>query len=385
MSGELHLAALNASTPPSRLRELFEGRPSLGRLLAQNPSSPVDLLELLASHADPEVVELVVLNPNTPALLLLTLGQRFPRQLLKNPMFPLMLLESPNLYAEMPEQTLAGLLALEGVPEHFLEWALSHKSDFVRLAVAHNRAAAPAALERLALDKEPSIRRAVSVHPNTPSGVLQQLAQDKAQEIRQLIARNVRTPPSSLAILLGDNLPEVRRHALHNPQTPLRMLTCLQRAGASADLMRLYGTPDPTLQEQELAYLATGGPKAKELAARHPAVSLSLLSSLARDSHSEVRRAVAQNLKTSQEILCALAKDLDHDVRWFVAQNPNTPKEVLWLLAKEERICWELATNPKTDPALLEHLAATENSFIQQCLTRNPNTPKQTLRALPSC
>lgn len=382
MSGELHLAALNASTPPARLWELFEGRPSLGRLLAQNPSSPVDLLERLASNADPEVVELVVLNPNTPTSLLLTLGQRFPRQLLKNPIFPLMLLESPNLYAEMPEQTLAGLLALEGVPEHFLEWALSHKSDFVRLAVAHNRAANSAALQRLAQDKELSIRRAVSVHPNTSPEVLAQLSQDKAQEIRQLIARNVRTPPAALAMLLGDNLPEVRRHALHNLQTPPQMLSCLRRAGASTDLMRLYGASDPTLSAEELAYLAAGGPRARELAARHPKVPLSLLLSLAEDPHPEVRRAVAQNPNTPQASLCALAKDLDHDVRWFVAQNPNTPREVLWLLAKEERICWEIATNPKTEPALLEHLATTENAFIRQCLLRNPHTPKHVLRTL---
>jgi hypothetical protein len=382
MSGELHIAALNATTPPQRLRELFEQRPSLGRLLAQNPASPSDLLEKLVEHPDPEVHELVVLNPNTPAALLFSLGQRFPKQLMKNPMFPLLLLESPNLYAEMPEQTLAGLLAQDGTPEPLLEWASGHKSDFIRLAVAHNQAASGGLLRRLSFDREPSIRRAVSAHPKTPLEVLARLSNDASQEIRQLIARNPRTPPYALAILLGDTSPEVRKYTLHNASTPSLMIQSMQRAGASDDFMRLYGPPDLAISEDALLYLSRGGPKARELAARHPNVTEALLSLLGKDDSPEVRRAVAQHPRASAALLAKLASDPDHDVRWFVARNPGTSQDTLRRLSSEERIAWSVASNPQTPPEFLRELSSHRGEFLRECLRQNPNTPEDVRQKL---
>ena len=78
------------TTSPERLRELAEQNVKLARIVAS--------------------------NPNTPRETLLELGTEFPEELLKNPVFDLLLLENPNLLAQMPESTLKSLVKLEIMP-----------------------------------------------------------------------------------------------------------------------------------------------------------------------------------------------------------------------------------------------------------------------------
>lgn len=142
--------------------------------------------------------------------------------------------------AEDPESSDARLSALAG-----------HYSTEVRMRVAGNRSAPPAALARLAHDTdvfvaanaasntsappevlEEIVRRdcaasvrqqlaaAVAENPAASSGLLAGLASDDDPVVRHAAAKNQSTPAGSLAALGADPVEWVRVAAAQNPSTP---------------------------------------------------------------------------------------------------------------------------------------------------------------------
>src|SRR5262249_3884866 len=98
-------------------------RPWPPLVLAADPSTPPSILESLAESDDAEAPAAVAGHPNTPSPVLFRLGEPSPLALLHNPIFPLLLLENPNLWCELPLPTLASLLRLEATPLSVVEWA----------------------------------------------------------------------------------------------------------------------------------------------------------------------------------------------------------------------------------------------------------------------
>jgi hypothetical protein len=147
-----HAEAADPRTPHERLRELAQD-PALAPIVAANPAVGAALLSELTiqgenapliaalagiriAHMDPhklfdhtdETLAAVAANANTPAEALIRLAGVFPEQLCSNPALPLLLLEYPNLPAEMPPRTIRGLLRYPNVPHDFLEWIVAHSS-----------------------------------------------------------------------------------------------------------------------------------------------------------------------------------------------------------------------------------------------------------------
>ena len=85
-----------------------------------------DRLRELATSNDDTIRKAVTSNPNTPTDILWQLGAEFPEQLLTNPLFDLLLLENPNLFGDMPRETLISLLDCRILPESFFELALNN-------------------------------------------------------------------------------------------------------------------------------------------------------------------------------------------------------------------------------------------------------------------
>ena len=79
------------------------------RQLAQETTAP-DKLRELATHDDYLTRQYVAANPNTPTETLLNIGAEFPRELLDNPIFDLLLLENLNLIFDIPITTLRSLI-----------------------------------------------------------------------------------------------------------------------------------------------------------------------------------------------------------------------------------------------------------------------------------
>jgi uncharacterized protein YjbI with pentapeptide repeats len=89
-------------------------------------TSPERLYEIYSNYTEPEISSALVSNPNTPPDVLLKLGKDFPRELLANPVFDLMLLENRNLLADMPGETLISLLRLPEIEKSYVTFALNH-------------------------------------------------------------------------------------------------------------------------------------------------------------------------------------------------------------------------------------------------------------------
>lgn len=106
--------------------------------------------------------------------------------------------------------------------------------------------------------------------------------------------------------------------------------------------------------------------------------SIEVLTSLAGDPSSDVREAVADNLRTPSETLDALSRDSISAVRMAVAGNPRTPLNCSEELARDSvnYVRWAIANNEKTSPAILESLTKDPDPHVSKQAKSNPNTPK---------
>lgn len=121
--------AASPRTAPERLKELAQKMWSLARVVAKNSSAPPELLEWLGRGDDSSTWEALAENPSTPPRLLLRLSHHFPQKLLENPVFPLLFVEEPGLFQEIPVSMLKEMFCrfrAEGRP---LEIFLTHPNS----------------------------------------------------------------------------------------------------------------------------------------------------------------------------------------------------------------------------------------------------------------
>ena len=273
----LELEAANEKTSSDRLTELASVTTDLARIIAKNPSATPELLRKLSASCDFTTRLHVTLNPNTPTDILLELGRSFPEQLLRNPRYPLLLQENPNLLAG----TLQNLLKLEGLPVYVLEKFAKHQNVWVRAEIAINANTPVTILEELARDRD-TVRQSVAHNLNAPKSILQELAKDINWRVRQAVASNPNTAENTLEELSWDNQWHIRVAVASNPSTPTRIL----------DNFRW-------------------------------------------DNDRGMRQALAQNPNTPTAILKQLAFDKDFEIRQDVGRNPNIPMSVLETLVRD--------------------------------------------------
>ncbi|MEB3178490.1 MAG: hypothetical protein VKL59_05530 [Nostocaceae cyanobacterium] len=243
--------AIETNTPTESLQELAHTSIEFARLVASNPMAPSVLLRKLCDIQDTVTRRNVTANPNTPSQVLLKLGAEFPRELLANPIFPLLFLENPNLISEIPSNTLESLLTQKSVPSFFLEMIAKtdkniygcfyaairpttpvkvltelarHCHEKVRASVAGNPKTPVYLLEKLARDRQWQVRGGVANNPNTPVAILEQLAQDESEGVRYPVANNPNTPSEILEQLARDKSRNIRRVVANNPNTPVQIL-----------------------------------------------------------------------------------------------------------------------------------------------------------------
>jgi hypothetical protein len=441
MDDALLQEAANPGTSSERLRQLYNQHPIINVGLSKNPATPPDILKLLSSNSSVLVREQVTENPNTPLKVLFHLGSQFPKQLLKNPALPLILLENPNAFAEIPTQALLKLLEQPEAPYPLLEWSAAHTSIEVRRKTAQNAHTPIEALERLAGDQDPSVREAiyknksaapviqlfwrmgasldlssasvqphltvtstdlerlasgggfarylVSRHPNTTEAALQTLAQNFQNDVplRLEIAQHPKTPRDVLRVLLVDIQAHIRALAVKHANVPKDFVETLYRLGADETLAE-YKKPDLKLSKDELLELLEGASHwVKTLIARHPNVPVAILQQLSTDPALDLKLAIAHNPTTPNAILEQFAATYYSDLLAIVATHPNLSEKTLNYLWNEHRSGAEIRR------AIVQHPQAPENFLhkailwvedkkLRQKASYHPNAPKDLIALL---
>ncbi|MEW6491455.1 MAG: hypothetical protein AB1589_02730 [Cyanobacteriota bacterium] len=414
--------AADEKTSSDRLFELAKTITPLAQRVAQNPTTPPEVVRKLSESRDLTIRSYVTANPNTPTEVLLNLGAEFPLQLLDNPIFSLWLLENPNLGEQIPLNTLVSLLKCETVPVFFLERAANHTNRQVLLAVAMNLQTSTVVLEKLIQSRDAQVAEAARLHVNIagemnegwdevaqkacqvfgntdsaqreyleefvkrsliPEFVLEHLASHKDKSIREFVASNPNTPVQLLKQLAQDKDIDVRRCVARNPNTPLKLLQQLTQD--EDNYVRLCIACKPDLPVQILKLLKLDHNILVDVAS-NPNTPVQVLEQLAQhDNYSFVRMYVASNPNTPVQVLEQLAEDDKyHFVRMCVACNPNTPFKFLEQLVQDEdkRVRRFVAKNPNIPVQLLDYLIQSDYHNVRHSAARNPNTPLKLLEQL---
>lgn len=137
------------------------------RLQAQDENIAPEVLAELANSEDYLTRQYVASNPNTPTEALLKLGAEFPRELLDNPIFDLLLLENLNLISEIPITTLQSLVKQDNIPESFIIKCAERESDKdMLLGLTINSTISRSILEKLNKSRFPEVVEAAELHVN---------------------------------------------------------------------------------------------------------------------------------------------------------------------------------------------------------------------------
>lgn len=148
------------------------------RRTAKNSSTSPEQLQKLSECPDIFTWKAITSNPNTPPKVLLRLGSRFPKELLNNPAFDLMLLENPNLLLTMSKETLRSILLLKNVPIDFLEQAAIDPRLDVAIArvIAQHPKSSEYALEKIAVfGQDKAVRRSLLKRSDLPPSLVKKL------------------------------------------------------------------------------------------------------------------------------------------------------------------------------------------------------------------
>ncbi len=386
---------------------------------ASDPLTPSDLLEELA-HND-ALASLVAGNPNASFDLLCKLAERFPHEVLANPVLPLLYLEDPRQFAGWPTTTALNMLREEeDLPVWFVDALVGHKEPGVGDAARHHvsragesqgEAEAIEAIKHAALNTYGYVSRL----DLTPIGeqaewLITVLADHHAPEIRRMIAAGRNRPEGMLVHLAGDPDEQVRMQIAGHPHTPAatlsgmahddseRVLQALARRKDLSDEMAILLAQNTTYQVRfNLADNASTPPqvlvdiaaddniKLRELVAKHPSTPVAVLARLASDEHYKVREAVAHNPATPAEWLEQLAGDENDYVIRAIAQNPHTPEAILARLAERRRDVYlmeHIAARPALPETIQAQLAGFGNEKIRAALAANETLPAPMLAKL---
>lgn len=140
------LSKINDPNCSSEELETLVGKDKeIDRIIASHVNAGAETLKKLARSNDTQTKEYVTGNPNTPrALLLNVLAEDFPKAMLLNPAFDLMVLENPDFLVDIYSSTLAAILRQAECPASIVEWAFtrfSQQDDFspeILNAIAQN-------------------------------------------------------------------------------------------------------------------------------------------------------------------------------------------------------------------------------------------------------
>lgn len=427
--------AASQDTSPEQLRELAHTSKTLMLRVAENNAAPPELLRELAVSSK-AVCERVAANPNTPTDVLLKLGAKFPKQLLSNPILPLLLLENPNLVENIPLNTLISLLKQEQVPDYILNAASKHHNEDILILVASHINTSKTALEHLSQSHYAKVQEVAKLHVNLVKEIeldtkevaqqvilnfnpvftyevnqedlaIAQLIPDFLlpnlhNKILYTIALHPNTPTHVLKILCGKNFySSIHEYVVSNPNIPVNLIESVaeyynkvysEAAAEPESYIKRYAeqvfgaivsNPNTPVHLIEKLYQYPSDFIHARVAANLN-TPVKLLDFLANSKNTYVRSCVATNPNTSINSLKKLCVDQDNWIRFSVGGNIKMPANLLQILAQDKgsNIRHQIASHPNTPKSVLSLLAQDENEWIRCNVAKNPNITVDLLSAL---
>ena len=275
------------------------------RNVANNPSTPVQILEMLATDKNAEVRYDVAKNPNTPVNILIQLSTDSKAWVRYD------VAKNPN------------------TPTNILSQLATDNDIGVRRNVAANPNTPIEILSKLATDNNHGVRYSIAANPNTPVEILVELATDHHSYVRQYIATNPNTPVHILSKLAADSHGTICQYIAGNPNTPMSLLQQL----LSHDSERVLKFAVPrylTHNPDKLSVVLQHYPKDSQpgysrlVILFHPQVPANLLVENRRSEAWLERYAIAQHPNTPPDTVEILAKDANRIVRAAAKANQQT-------------------------------------------------------------
>lgn len=382
------LAASDESTPPDRLRELFdraiaalrsgdadEGRPAWERLdasrflpelhlsgvLLRNKALPPDAFAMLLEQVPTSSIDaMAYTSTELPPARQARLAARSEsvRRILVNQEK----LDQAVIDELARHRTMWGLLLDRGdVPDALWSRLLDDREPSFHAQMVRHDNTPIEHLRRLATCDEDSVRSALARSERLPADVALVLVHDPELSVRIDLAQNERCPPDVLALLAEDKEPAVRKFVAANPACPAR-----------------------TRRRLKVPSLRVIGWRARWAAVSSGAISGDRLLALRSDPHYLVRGAVAERPELTPTELAEFVDTLYHEARNELARDEETAPEVLTVLAgdRSDNIRGDVARNPSTPAAALDRLADDLNPDVVGSVAENPHTPAGTLQRL---
>jgi Leucine rich repeat variant len=385
-------------------------------LAADPTTAPAILLEILNHHQSRAICKLLASNPNIPSSALLYLAQKFPREVVENPIFMLMSLENPAFISEMHESTLVAILKRKNAPSEFIKGAMNHPSYLVTTALLKQQNLPEDDLAQL-IDRIQSrdMAKLFAEHPNCTEQLKYKIAKSGQPHLQMALANQCLAmsilPNSLLKCLIdqaGLDLQERLALDLKMPNGLLDRLFGPDRYPLQYHLAQRFSRDhtwmNSWMPEHIQLRLAQNQIRdidrriqVRQLLAESSLISLPIIDVLSHDPYARVRAALAKRSNMTDDQFLQFAQDqsntvhngllenaaIDADrltrmaenqhprVRTFIAQHPQTPSSILTTFADDPLLRPHIARHLNTPTNLLRTLAADGDCDI--ALTQNPN------------
>ena len=363
--------AASSKIPSAAARMLVVDRDARVRVaLARNEAAPFETIVSLAEDRDPSVRLAVVANPRAPVARVESIAVTLLKTSADEG-----LLDVFNVVA-----TLADIALTDELYEDALERLSKSRvrdPDMRRIAADHDRTGART-LVRLAKSANESVRSAVAGNSRTPSETLSLLAADPVHNVRAAAAGNEGLDIALLVTLAYDDDPVVRAGAAGCPRLSTAVLGALLLDDDRSVRSAAFRNPTTSVEDRDRAETAW------EHAYQMTAPSRADLEEMVASRRAETRLQAALDPRTPPDFLIFLSGDRrSARVRRAVAASPNTPAAYLESLADDTdtEVRQAVAFNGSTRPKVLAKLAGTSID-LALLVAMNPDAPNGIIDAL---
>ncbi len=317
--------AQQPNMPLSILEELSTSQYALvQRGVTKNPKTPVSILKNIMGYGYSGAWDGIAVNPNTTVEMLEELINYSTQEGITNDSVPVSIAKNPNTPVYLLEK-LAGM-----TEDKKNKWIQANHVPIIQ-------------------GRQIAVELAIALveNPNLPLHFLEYFArEDKGEQIRGSVAQNPRTPINILKQLSTDS--NLYWYLLQNPNLPPQIAKKIARdKNDRSKRTTIYDNPHtPQSVLKNLAFNPSG--EVRKEVAKHPNISLDVLSELIGDINNIIRQTVRENsniptslieevkeayynacYSTSAKELAQLANTDWHYVSAAVASNINTPISAL--------------------------------------------------------